>query len=79
MTDEKTKSEADLRREAYNEATKALREKHQDEFRALVTQAAADRGVTYEFRKTPQERAEEQARELLNQFPELRQSLLGQE
>lgn len=65
--------EATKKRQAYSNAEKALREKHQDEFRDLVKAEATKLGVTYVFRKTKEERAREQYEALLAEFPELAQ------
>jgi hypothetical protein len=51
-------SETQKRRAAYSAAETRLREAHHDEFRALVAEEAAARGVTYVFRKTDVERAD---------------------
>ena len=65
------KTEEALRREAYNAAETRLKEEHKDRFRALVQEEAAKRGVTYAFRKTPEERAREQMQALLAEHPNL--------
>lgn len=65
------KTEEALRREAYGAATARLRESRKDEFRAFVQEEAAKRGVRYEFRKTPEERAREQMQALLAEHPNL--------
>jgi hypothetical protein len=65
------KSEDALKREAYSAATARIRESHKDEFRGLVQEEAAKRGVTYEFRKSAEEKAAEQLADLLAKFPDL--------
>lgn len=64
--------EAALRRKAYTDAERTLRDNHTDEFKSLVLENAAKLGVTYRFRKTKEERAAEQMESLLAEFPELR-------
>ena len=67
----KEQSVSQKRRAAYSAAETRLREKYADEFKALVNEEAANRGVTYTFRKTEEERAREKYAELLAQFPDL--------
>lgn len=66
-------SDTQKKRAAYSAAEQRLREKYADEFKALVNEEAATRGVTYTFRKTEEERAREKYAELLAQFPDLAQ------
>ena len=68
---ESAQTDEQKRREAYSAATARLRDSRKDEFRALVLEEAAKRGVTYEFRKTAEERAREQVQALLAQHPNL--------
>lgn len=65
------KTEAELRRAAYNAAESRLREKYRDEFIGLVKEEATARGVVYEPRKTAVEKAEEKMQALLAEFPDL--------
>lgn len=65
--DEQTK-----RRQAYNAAETRLKDEYKDRFRALVQEEAGKRGVTYEFRKTEEEKAREQYEALLAKYPNLR-------
>lgn len=62
---------AQKRRAAYSAAETRLRERYPDEFKALVNEEAAARGVTYVFRLTEEERAAQQLRELLAKYPGL--------
>ena len=68
----KPKSEAVLKREAYTAAEATLREKYNEEFKDLVRAEAAKRGVEYTFRKTEEEKAQEQLAALYEKFPHLR-------
>ena len=71
------KTEAELKREAYSAAETRLRNEYQDRFRELVIEEAGKRGVQYTFKKTPEEKAAEQMKALLEQFPDLRQQVAG--
>lgn len=71
-------TETELRRQAYTAAVGRLKEAHRDEFRALVQEEAGNRGVTYEFRKTDEEKAAEQVKDLLAKFPHLAETLQPQ-
>lgn len=64
--------EQTLRRQSYNAAETRLKDEYKSRFRWLVQDEAAKRGVTYEFRKTEEEKAREQYEELLAKFPGLR-------
>lgn len=68
---EPSKTEEKLRREAYSAAQTRLREEQKPRFRELVLEEAAKRGVTYEFRKSEEEKAREQIQALLAKHPEL--------
>ena len=74
---EPEKSEAELKREAYSAAETRLRNEYQERFRELVIDEASKRGVTYTFKKTPEEKAAEQMKALLEQFPDLRSQVAG--
>ena len=65
------KSDAEKRRIAYNLAETRLKNLHRDEFIGLVKEEAAKLGVTYEPRKTAEEKAEARVRALLAEFPGL--------
>jgi hypothetical protein len=67
-----TKTEAELKREAYSAAVSTLRTKYNDEFKQLVKAEAEARGVTYTFRPTPEEKAAAQLEKLYADFPHLR-------
>lgn len=69
--------EATKKRQAYANAEKALRERHQDEFRTLVKAEAQKLGVEYNFRPTAEERAAQEMRALLAKFPALREQVAG--
>lgn len=72
------KSETTLRREAYSEAEGRLKAEFPERFRALVVEAATARGVTYNFRKTEEEKAEEQLRQIIAAHPNLAATLQQQ-
>lgn len=73
----KPQSDTQKRRAAYSAAEARLRENHLDEFKALVNEEAASRGVTYVFRMTDEERAAQQLRDLLAKYPGLGQQVDG--
>lgn len=68
---ESAQTDDQKRRESYSAATARLREENKGRFRALVQEEAGKRGVTYEFRKTAEERAREQVQALLAEHPNL--------
>lgn len=61
---------------AYNEATKNLREKYGDEFRADQVALCASKGVEYAPRKTAAEKARDDLRALLAANPDLEAELI---
>ena len=65
------KSDVEKRRIAYNLAETRLKDLHRDAFIGLVKEEAAKLGVTYEPRKTAEEKAEDRVRALLAEFPGL--------
>lgn len=71
-------SDVQKKRAAYSAAETRLREKYADEFKALVNEEAASRGVTYTFRKTEEERAAATLADLLAKHPNLRGQVDGQ-
>ena len=68
-------SDTQKKRAAYAAAEQRLREENSDRFKALVNEEAAARGVTYTFRKTEAERAEQTLNDLLAAHPELRERI----
>jgi hypothetical protein len=58
-------------RKAYGMASQQLRENHRDEFNDLYGKAAAELGVEWSPRKTPEQRAQEQFDALLAEYPSL--------
>lgn len=60
---------------AYSEATTKLREAHRDEFNGYVQEAMAKRGITWTPRLTDEQKAMLTIRELLEQYPALREEL----
>jgi hypothetical protein len=79
MSETTEQTEVQKRRAAYSAAEQRLREAHHDEFRALVKEEADKLGVTYVFRKTEAERAEETLNKLLTDHPELRDRVVGEQ
>lgn len=79
MPDEnEAKAERDkIIREAYQTATRQLREKYQDEFHKLQQAAAKDKGVDWSPKLNPEQKAEAEARALLDAHPGLRERLLA--
>lgn len=79
MTDTpSTTDESALKRKAYDAGMRRLRENHVDEFWQLVDEEAAELGIEYRRRLTAEERAEQQARELLAAHPGLLEKITGQ-
>jgi hypothetical protein len=56
---------------AYTAATQELREAHRDEFNDLYSKHAADQGVEWKPRLTPEQKAEQEFERLLQDFPHL--------
>lgn len=71
-TEAKQPTDADLRSQAYNTATRLLRDRHRDEFTELVKAEAEKLGVTYTPRLTAEQRAEQKMQALLEEFPNLK-------
>lgn len=65
------KSDVEKRRIAYNLAETRLKDLHRDEFIGLVKEEASKLGVTYEPRKTAEEKAQDKIKALLDEFPGL--------
>ncbi len=76
---DKPKTHADKKREAYSAAQTTLRKRHLAEFRELCVEEGEKRGIKYEFTPTPEERAAELLRKTLQEFPQLRDTLVGQQ
>lgn len=70
---------SNLLRQAYGAATARLREAHRDEFDRYQVEEARSLGVEYKPRMNPEQKAEKQLAELLEQFPHLRDRLDGNE
>lgn len=68
-----TRSEA--LRKAYGAATARLREEHREEFERLQVEEAKRLGFDYKPKPTPEQKAEEDLRALLTQFPGLRDKI----
>ena len=66
-------NEKRLKNQAYSAAEAALKEAHPQQWQNLVTLEMQRRGLTYERRLSPQERARQQITDLLTEFPELRE------
>lgn len=62
-------------RAAYGAATTRLREQFKAEFDAFYEAAAAERGVEWHPRLSPEQRAEQEFDSLMEQFPHLRERL----
>lgn len=65
------------RRAAYADAQKALRLAHPEEFLAAYEAACNERGVPFKRRLTARERAEEQMKALVAQYPDLVTEVVG--
>jgi hypothetical protein len=75
-TDEQ-KDRQRLLRQAYGAATTRLREQYRDEFDRLYAQEAQALGIEYKPRPTAEQKAAEQMRALLEEYPHLREQLQG--
>ena len=60
-------------RQAYGQATTALRAAHRTEFDALMAQHAEALGVTWSPRLTAEQKAEQEFDQLILDFPHLRE------
>lgn len=60
---------------AYGAATARLREEHRDEFEKFYVEEAKALGVDYKPKPTPEQKAEEEMKALLQQFPHLREKI----
>lgn len=76
MTDNDKRNKALTK--AYGNATARLRKAHQDEFDAFYTEEAASLGETWKPKPKPRDAAKSKVEELLQEFPELKDELLGQ-
>ena len=74
-----TSTDNSTRSAAYSEAVAALREKHRDEFNVLLQASYAKRGIEWTPRPTESQRALATIRELLTQFPSIRDVILDEE
>lgn len=74
---EDPKVKAQKMSEARNAAQSRLNEKHRRELNELITEEAKKRGITWKPKPTAEEKAEAEAKALLEQFPHLRERLLG--
>lgn len=60
-----------LLRKAYGTATQELRDNHRDEFNDLYAEKAAELGVEWSPRRTPEQKAEDAFDTLLRDYPHL--------
>lgn len=76
-----TDSKADNkeRSAAYSEAIASLRERHRDEFNALLQASMSKRGIEWTPKPTESQRALATIRELLTQFPSIRDVILDEQ
>lgn len=73
MVDKKETSATDkAKSKAYTAATARLRALHSDEFRSILAEEYATRGLEYKARPTAREKAEIQMKALLAEYPDLR-------
>jgi hypothetical protein len=77
QTDDKDERSKKLR-QAYGNATTALREKHRDEFDNLYAESARSLGVDYTPRPSAEQKASQQVKELIAEYPHLRAELLAE-
>ena len=64
-------------RQAYGQATQALRDNHRDEFEKLYTEAARALGIERAPRLTAEQKAEQEFDGLLRMYPHLRERVVG--
>ena len=64
-------------RQAYSTATQQLREANRDQFNKLYQKAAEELGVEWSPRPTPEQRAEAELQALIEEYPHLRERLVG--
>lgn len=62
-------------RKAYGQATQDLRDKHRDEFNQQYAERAAEAGVEWNPRLSPEEKAAAEFDALLAEFPQLKERL----
>ena len=74
-----TPTDAQIRSAAYSEAIAALRDKHRDEFNVLLQESYAKRGIEWTPRPTESQKALATIRELLTQYPSIRDVLMDEE
>ena len=78
MTDAQP-TEAQQKAAARNRAQNALNEKYRSELQSLTKAEFEAAGLTYNPKKTEEEKAEQKMRELLSQFPELATKVSGEQ
>lgn len=61
--------------EAYTAATRTIRDKYRNEFNQQMKTEAKSRGIDWQPKLTPEQQAEQQLREILAAFPQLREKL----
>lgn len=64
--------------EAYTAATKRLREGRRDEFDALYSEEAANRGIDWKPKPSAEQKAKQEMQRLLEQHPHLRDQLVAE-
>lgn len=69
------KTDDQKKRDARRAAERALREAHAEEFRALLEAEHEARGVEYRPRLSEEEKAEQTVKDLLAQFPQIKDNL----
>jgi hypothetical protein len=71
VTQQSSRDDKALKREAYGAATSRLRDKYRSEFNTLMQEEASKRNIDWRPRPTEVQKAEQQLNDLLAQFPEL--------
>lgn len=69
------KERDNLLSKAYSKASRKLRESHSDEFNKYMEEATSELGVAWRRRVTPEEKAEQEFRTLLEAHPWLREKV----
>ena len=77
--DEQTDTRQKGLNKAYGAASTRLRAAHKSEFETYYREEADRLGIDYKPRRTPEKRAEDEMRALIEKFPHLRDSVITDE
>jgi hypothetical protein len=79
LTEEQRVEQEKAKQSAYSAATTRLRGQNRDEFDALLEEEYGKRGLTYTRRPSKEDKAKQQIKAILDEFPDLRDEVLGGE